>query len=452
MKKLTAITVAIMISSGCVEPPRETLITGVEPDHLSVQAEGGSFDITVHGSENWTTDNSAGWISISRNGNTATVTVEENPGAARFRTITFRNGFSSAALNLAQECSDVFTVTPSVVQISHKGGTASIDVEAYGNWTVRCLCDWIRISSDCGDGPRTVDIEVEGNHGKDARSGSLEASCGEHTRTVTVIQGPSPYIALEKENVEIDGDGGVVSVLYASNTGTEISTEENWIRMIDSSAGHNTIAFEVLRNMSSSRTGRISIVSSEDKEYSKFLTINQGAKIDHPKLSFEEGYSVEVAEKGIFPLHPVFEDMKDTTLSWSSDNPGIASVDHNGAVTVHTGGSCIITAKNTFHGITAAISLNIRIKAEGMTVQLDNQDMESNPTAVRFPGERLTVSVMTSPEDAYSDDIVCISSDPEVAEADGKTIICRKPGQVSISVESLYQGIRKTFTLIVIEG
>lgn len=452
MKRLTAITVAVMISAGCAEPPRETLITGVEPDHLAVQAEGGSFDITVHGSENWTTDNSAGWISISRNGGAATVSVEENPGAARSRTITFRNGFSSTVLNLTQECSDIFTATPSEIQISYKGGTAGIDVEAYEHWTVRCLCDWIRTSSESGDGPGSVDVEVKRNPGKDTRSGSLEVICGERTRTVTVTQGPSPYIALEKESVDIDGDGGVISVLYASNTGTEISTEESWIRLIDSSAEYNAIAFEVLRNMSSPRTGRISIASSEDKEYCKFLTINQGEKIDHPNLSFEEGHSVELAEKGTFSLHPVFEDMADTTLSWSSDNPGIASVDQNGTVTVHTGGRCIITAKNIFHGVTAAISLNIRIKAEGMTVLLDSQDMESNPTAVRFPGERLTVSVMTSPEDAYSDDIVCISSDPEVAEADGKTIICRKPGQASISVESLYQGIRKTFTLIVIDG
>ena len=150
-------------------------------------------------------------------------------------------------------------------------------------------------------------------------------------------------------------------------------------------------------------------------------------------------------------LHPIFTDMSETSLVWSSDDRSVCEVDQKGGVTIHKGGRCTITARNEYHGLQASITLTIMPKAESMTIMLGDQNMKEIPVAVRFPKNTATLSVTMDPEDAYAEDVTFFSSDPSVGKIIGSTLHCVAPGNATIYAESLYQGMRESFTLIVRE-
>lgn len=450
MRTTILFLISIILAAGCVRTA-DTSSLEVDPVCIICGNEGGEYEIHVTGPAGWATDNTADWISVKKHGRDAIVTIDRNDGEARERTLTFTYDVVQTTLSVFQESSDIFSISTSSLNCSHKGGSFDIQVECYDEWTVSSGNQWITLGTSGGNTPLSVSVTIENNPDRTARSGEIEFRRGNDSHIVSVAQDPSPYIALEKDLVETDGDGGTFRIMYISNTDVSVTTEDEWIRIITSGSDEKEIAFEVLRNMADERRGSIKVTSLTDTGYYKELTVVQGKKVDHPSIVFEEGYSMEVSERGTFRLHPVFTDMTDTSLEWSSDSPEIASINQNGNVTVHTGGECRITAWNRFHDVSAEIDLNIRISAISMAIMMGIQNMEESPVAVRYPGERMTVTVRLVPEDAYSGDLVCISSDPAVAKAEDMTVTCLSPGSATISVESLYHGMRKSFSLIVLE-
>lgn len=444
------LTIFFLALSGCERTPQPYRLE-VVPASIHASEDGGEFEIEVTGPSDWTTDNTASWISIRKNGSSATVSIKKNTGAERHQEIGFVSYPFKDRLSIIQDNSDTFTASPSSLNFPHKGGTAAIEIECYSPWTAESSCGWLTPDPAEGDSPASIAVTAARNDDRYARTGTITVINGGRAIDIEVTQSPSPYIEVEKSDIETNGDGGQMQLLYISNTDVTITTEDQWIRLIETGSDEKVVAFEVLRNLGDRRTGSIRLTSVSDSDYYKVITIIQGAKIDHPSLSFEEGTSLDISGRGTFMLHPVFTDMTDTALVWESDNPSTASVGQDGLVTVHTGGTCTITATNIHHGLTASITLAIRIMAEDMVLFLDSQDMQQNPMAVRFPGETLTVNAVFTPEDAYAGDLVCLSSDAGIVHIDGMKIRCISSGKTTITVESLYHGLTKSFELVVLE-
>ena len=86
-----------------------------------------------------------------------------------------------------------------------------------------------------------------------------------------------------------------------------------------------------------------------------------------------------------------------------------------------------------------------------MHVMFGMQNMNENPIAVRFPGEKITITVTMEPSDAYNEDITYFSTDESVATITGNTIHCLKPGRTDIYIESIYQSMQQMYTIFVTE-
>lgn len=448
--QILILSILFLTLSGCERTPQAHRLE-VAPNSIYVPADGGEFAVEVTGPSDWTTDNTVNWISIRKTGSSAMVSIKKNTGAERHRDINFISHPFKDRLSIIQDRSEIFSANLSSLDFPYKGGTATIDIECYSTWTAESSCGWLTLDLTEGDSPASISVTAAKSSDRYARTGTVTFTNGERTIDIKVTQSPSPYIEVEKSVIETDGDGAQMQLLYISNTDVAITTEDQWIRLIDTGSDEKVVAFEVSRNLGDRRTGSIRITSVSDSDYYKVVTIVQGKKIDHPSLSFEEGSYLEISRKGVFMLHPVFTDMKETVLVWESDNPSIASTGQDGQVTVHTGGECTITATNMHHRLTAAIVLSIRIMAEDMVLFLDSQDMQQNPMAVRFPGESLTIRAAFTPEDAYTGDLVCISSDTSIVHIDGLKIRCISPGKATITVESLYHGLAKSFELVILE-
>lgn len=450
MKYLSIIFICFLLLAGCREELPSTSLE-LSEERISCTKEGGEYNIMINGRYDWTTDNTSDWIHIRKNDGNALISIDENDRGYRQSTVGFlTDGIKRTEILITQEHSDFFSISQESAHIKYKGEEFSLTITCYDRWKVATDSEWVSFSTTEGNGPEAITIFVSRNDGKEAREGSVTFSFGEKSIKMDITQEMAPYIELEKQTVDFDGDGGQAKVLYLSNSDIIVSCTDDWIRIIETDNNINIVKFEVLRNISEAREGRIRISSAIDQEIFSEIIIRQGQKIDHPRLSFAEGTQMVLSSREPIRLTPVFEDMTDKTLKWSSDNPETASVNNEGLVNIHNGGLCTITAVNSFHNVKAQIRLDIRPKAEGMTVMFGKQNMNENPVAVRFPGETMEIKVILEPSDAYADDLTYFSSDETVAKINGTIITCLKQGKAEIFIESSYQSLRQSYIVTVL--
>ena len=345
---------------------------------------------------------------------------------------------------------DTFSIDCKSKDISYKGGVFEVNVTSFKKWEVETDRGWINTDISAGEGSAKVEVTIEASSEKTERSGAVYFIQDIDTLKVDIHQELAPFIELATEAVQVDGDGDTFDILFLANTAVEISYSHDWIRPIQVSSS-NVLSFEVLRNMADAREAYITLSASTDKDIYKILTIRQGEKVPHPSMAFEEGTELKITGEIDFKLNPIFEDMTDFTLIWSSSDPSIATVDGTGRVSVHKPGSCTITAKNTFHEVSASISLKIRFRAESISVMFGNQDMTEVPVSSRFVGEMIPVVVTLIPDNSYSEDFLLLSSNSEVADFDDNILFCKKPGKTEIYIESAFNDIHFQFTVLVIE-
>ena len=77
-------------------------------------------------------------------------------------------------------------VSQSYVALSTTGGSASIDIQAKGSWTVSGAPDWLNVSPASGSGDGTITFSADAAEG---RSASVNIDCNGETQIVNVIQG-----------------------------------------------------------------------------------------------------------------------------------------------------------------------------------------------------------------------------------------------------------------------
>lgn len=421
-------------------------------NRVEFSRDGGEFEVPINGRPDWTTDNTADWIIIRKYGESALIIADENPGSARRAKIGFRiDGRTYDYLEVSQESSDEFSVDKSEISLGYKGGLVVISLTCFEEWTAETDAEWIWVEKPIGNKPTQITLDIAQNPHKEERQGVVSIHCNDKTLTINVKQALSPVVEVEQSEVEFDGDGGQTSVLYMSNTEVFITCENDWIRLIKTDQSVKKVSFEAKRNLGDSRQGIIRITSADDADIFKDIVIKQGPKIDHPALSFEEGTELELSETETIQLHPIFTDMTDMSLSWKSSDSQVASVEDGGFVHIHSGGKCTITARNSYHDVEASIYLTIKPKATEMFVMFGMQNMNENPVAVRFPGEKMTITVTMDPSDAYSEDVTYFSTDETVATITGNVIHCLNPGRTDIYIESVYQSIRQMYTIFVTE-
>ena len=444
----------LIIALCCIScrPQREVDKIDLSTYEIHFDREGGKAEVQIHSTSHYRTLIYAQWAECDFvSDNKLILVAPPNDSTARNGQILFICGSDTATLMLSQSHKEEFSILAENLTFGYNGGSEQIYIKCYTDWSIKHKSDWVNAEPSHGSGPQYMTIGVQQTENQTPTTGEITFTSQEKEITLNILQQAKPFIKFETENIDTDGDERDTSILYLTNTGVDITNENQWIRVTRHDTVSRIISLEILRNMEyNKRVGTIRFTSRQDTSIYSNLTINQGEKIDHPALRFEEGYTLEVSGRDPFTLHPIFTDMTDTSLIWCSDRPQIANVDQNGVVTVLGTGECRITITNTYHNVSAEILLNIRPVAKGMTVMLGNQNMNINTTAVRYPGEKMTIQVLLDPEDSYYGDIICFSSNSESVKTDGLNVECISEGMATITVESLYHNLSYSFKIIVI--
>ena len=159
----------------------------------------------------------------------------------------------------------------------------------------------------------------------------------------------------------------------------------------------------------------------------KFTLITTGIKLDKPELKL----NVNDASKYVVILSP-YKVVDNTSLTWQSNNPGIASVDANGVVTGITEGKATITVKSG-NGLSASSEVTVtNISAPITNVSLNYSNLELRKNSSQ--GLRATITPKETTDDKT---LTWESNNPEVATVSSTGVVtARKPGNATITVRT----------------
>lgn len=121
------------------------------------------------------------------------------------------------------------------------------------------------------------------------------------------------------------------------------------------------------------------------------------------------------------------QDASIRTVTWTSDKPGIATVDENGVVTAVAAGSCVITAKTNDPGSRASGRCTVHVLAAVTELTLDKTELSV------YLGETPKIRATVGPRTANDRRVKWTSSDTSVAGVNASGVIApRKPGTVTV--------------------
>ena len=451
MRNCLYIVLCIILLASCRnnELPVERLT--IDPQEICCGYLGGEFEIAVECPCEWEVHDTLDWAEVVKIDNAmALVIIDENHSFSRDGKARFSTANIDTELTIVQSADNEFSIDCNSQNISYIGDTFSVNVISYLPWCIISENTWISTDIVSSEGPEKVSVKVEANDQTNDRLSNLFFIQGSDTLSVAISQAALPFIETGKDSVKVDGDGGTFDILFLSNASVKVESEHEWIKIIEVSPS-NIVYFEVLRNTGEAREGHVKISIESDENIFSTVKVIQGEKILHPRLRFEEGTQMSVNDTVSFQLHPIFEEMTDNQLIWSSSNSDIAGVNQDGNVCIHKTGQCTITAINKYHNVEAAILLDIKLQAQQISVMFGNQDVIAVPVSSRIVGEKIPVIVTVSPSDSYSDDFTFFSSNSEVAEFVNNTLHCLKKGRTDIYIESAFNNWKYNFTVYVIE-
>ena len=132
------------------------------------------------------------------------------------------------------------------------------------------------------------------------------------------------------------------------------------------------------------------------------------------------------------------------TITWSSSNPSVATVDTNGNVTAHSAGDVFITATGTYAGSSATC---------GITVVAKGVDSVTLPYRTLYitNGKTLNIPVRIAPSDASVQEVIWSSNDTSVVTVSNGVLRAVGSGTTTVTVRSVQGGKTDSMTVAVPE-
>ncbi len=212
---------------------------------------------------------------------------EPKSGQIVFKTTS---GMSAVVDFIQDGYSEVFTITPSEIEVTAAGGEIQFDIESTLEYSLSSTPSWIHEGetetlSNSGNTVRhhfTVDMYS----GNEDRTGTI-VFCNEDQQCVpaTVVQkslGSGPAIELSTVSISFISDGGEHTLNINSNTAWTLSSDQSWctVSATGGNSGITAITVKATKNTtSSSRVARLTVKSS-DGTITKTVNVAQSSKKD----------------------------------------------------------------------------------------------------------------------------------------------------------------------------
>ncbi len=156
--------------------------------------------------------------------------------------------------------------------------------------------------------------------------------------------------------------------------------------------------------------------TTEDGGYKASCKIKVYSKPTSIELS-KTYAAVYVTEKGTLKATVLPADAYDKSVTWSTSNSKVATVDQNGKVTAVGSGTAVITCKTNVGGVTATCTVKVLKKVEVVSIALNKAGGNM------YKGNTYQLRYEIYPENATFRNVTWSSSDPKIVSVDNNGLI-----------------------------
>ena len=382
------------------------------------------------------------------------ITAQENTGAERTGTVTFKTTEGEVTLNVTQEAKSTapptLTLTPTTLTFAASGGASQSvavksSVEGWGVKLKDRTQDWLTVTPDAA--AKTVTVAVKPNTGTKKRSAEVEVvSDAGLTRSFFVTQqGNRPPeavsgLSLNPEAMTMGGSSGAVGFTLKSDKPWTVTADADWLHPGSTRGNAGTTYFRLRFDQNATgavRTGKLTFTTTDGKATKTFtLTQRVGSAKPKPSTPSEGTYDYDLAvnpesitlsgEGGGSSIDVVTHRLwaGSTADDWITLEKAVGSGNgsfdftlapnpskemRHGKITVRTEhGMDELTIAIHQQGQTGDIVLPGAVKVSGLTL---------DPATLIVDGDIAStlISALVSPENAANKSLLWMSSNPAVA-------------------------------------
>ena len=266
--------------------------------------------------------------------------------------------------------------------------------------------------------------------------------------TTAVLESNLIFYSINAEEIEGEVADGIVVIVNANATEKEVAFGESvmqsgdWkVCVNDKKAGTDVI--EVIKNgvVKVPAYSAVVLVNGETVDNNSVYVKNARAALvtlDKTTATVKTGETVALTAT----VKPGYA--KDATVTWTSSDASVATVDAKGVVTAVKAGTAVITAKagNAYATCTVTVTDS---KVAVSAIKLSNTKMTI------LKGKKATLTATVEPANATNKTITWSSSDTKIATVDNAgNITAKKGGKATITAQSA-DGVQATCEVTVAE-
>lgn len=250
---------------------------------------GGSETITFTCNRAWSVTSSESWLTVSpakgeanEEGAKVTITCAANTTYdPRNATVTILSEGLSESISVSQETNYGLIVSPTTFNLTNAEQVIEIEVQKNVQYSVaidKNCSDWISLGGTKALTTDIVTIHIGENKSYDDREGKItfKRVDGDLSQTVTIKQSQKNGLFITTSEYDLSNENHNLSVEVKANVEFEVSTQEDWIKIVETKAlNSSTISLIIDANESyDNRTGAV-IVKQTNGDLTGTITINQ---------------------------------------------------------------------------------------------------------------------------------------------------------------------------------
>lgn len=295
-----------------------------------------------------------------------------------------------------------------------------------------------------GHKPGNVIITISSSNGsvKDTayvtvyKEGSPTIVDGESVKTETYPK----TINLNQKRITLAS--GTTSQLIATISPASASNKINW-----SSSNANVATVDQNGLVTARGNGRATIVAKTINNISVTCEVIVGGSSSRLKgIDITTNYSVlpvGITKRLVVVFNP--SDATDKSITWSSNNPNVASIDQSGNLTTKSPGSAVITARANDGGYTDTATIEV---TDAKNVIEEKSISFSQSTYAIGVGNTVALNPIITPSNASFKAVDFVSSDPNIATVDANGVVKGiAPGSVTVVATTKRNGLQASVTI-----
>lgn len=427
----------LLTLSSCQKAPELTITS---PASIELSADGSNGTITFTANRGWTASSSDSWVTVSPSSGEAsdkpvTVTVRCNANTTyddRTATVTIRMEDLSQTITVRQPANFGIIVPTQAFVLTSEGRTIDVEVQANVQYTVDISVDWIRQPGTKGLSTTQYSFIIAENTTYDDREGKITIKSQNTSvpdQIITVKQAQKDAILVKDTSFDLPYGGGEIEIKVEANVAFDVKPAVDWIHYVGTKGlSSSTLKLTIDENTTySARQGQVAI-TQQNGSIKHTVTIEQAGRIAVASIELDQtNLSINLGETAALVATVKPDNATDKTVSWSSSDIEIATVDEAGKVKAIKEGTATITAKAGDKTAECKVSVCIPVTS----IELDNTRLELKEN------ETVKLIATVKPDNATDKTVTWTSSDSAVVSVDSSgEVKAIKGGTATITAQA----------------